>query len=155
MARTLTASDRRSLIRLASTMPKGSEGRRAILKGLEKSNLSYTPKRVAMSKLGRPRGKSKAKNTPASRVRFETKPGGLSGSVEAWYDEWANIWWTVEVYDGETEVNLYDDKRLSASAGKANRSFRSVDEAKQALKNLKTRASLFREITGYAYTEWR
>ena len=31
MARTLTASDRRSLIRLASSMEKGSEERRAIL----------------------------------------------------------------------------------------------------------------------------
>ena len=36
MARTLTASDRRSLIRLASTLPAGSEERRAILAGLSK-----------------------------------------------------------------------------------------------------------------------
>ena len=34
MARNLTASDRKSLIRLASTMPKGSPERRAILAGL-------------------------------------------------------------------------------------------------------------------------
>lgn len=34
MARTLTASDRRSLIRLASTMPVGSPERKAILAGL-------------------------------------------------------------------------------------------------------------------------
>lgn len=35
MSRSLTASDRRRLIRLASTMEKGSEGRRAILAGLK------------------------------------------------------------------------------------------------------------------------
>ena len=37
MARTLTASDRRSLIRLASTLPAGSEERRAILAGLKQA----------------------------------------------------------------------------------------------------------------------
>ena len=37
MSRTLTASDRRSLIRLANTLPKGSEERRVILAGLSKS----------------------------------------------------------------------------------------------------------------------
>ena len=34
MARTLTASDRKSLIRLASTLPVGSPERKAILAGL-------------------------------------------------------------------------------------------------------------------------
>ena len=38
MSRTLTASDRRRLIRLASSMEKGSEERRAILAGLSKSS---------------------------------------------------------------------------------------------------------------------
>ena len=37
MSRTLTAADRRALIRLASTMPAGSEERRAILAGLSSS----------------------------------------------------------------------------------------------------------------------
>lgn len=37
MSRTLTAADRSALIRLASTMEKGSEERRAILHGLQKS----------------------------------------------------------------------------------------------------------------------
>ena len=37
MPRTLTASDRRSLIRLASAMPVGSPERKAILKGLKKT----------------------------------------------------------------------------------------------------------------------
>ena len=36
MSRTLTASDRSALIRLASTLPAGSEERRAILAGLSK-----------------------------------------------------------------------------------------------------------------------
>ena len=44
MARTLTASDRKSLIRLASTLPKGSPERKAILAGLSKS---ANPKVVA------------------------------------------------------------------------------------------------------------
>lgn len=37
MARKLTASDRKSLIRLANTLPKGSPERKAILAGLGKS----------------------------------------------------------------------------------------------------------------------
>ena len=37
MSRTLTASDRSSLIRLASTLPAGSAERKAILAGLSKS----------------------------------------------------------------------------------------------------------------------
>ena len=37
MSRKLTAADRSALIRLASSMEEGSEGRRAILKGLSKS----------------------------------------------------------------------------------------------------------------------
>ncbi len=36
MPRKLTASDRKTLIRLASTLPKGSEERRAILAGLSR-----------------------------------------------------------------------------------------------------------------------
>ena len=38
MSRSLTASDRKNLIRLASTMPKGSQERRAILAGLKKAS---------------------------------------------------------------------------------------------------------------------
>ena len=37
MARHLTASDRKRLIKMASTMPKGSPDRKAILAGLSKS----------------------------------------------------------------------------------------------------------------------
>ena len=40
MPRTLTASDHRSLIRLASTMPVGSPERKAILKGLSKTKVA-------------------------------------------------------------------------------------------------------------------
>ncbi len=40
MARTLTASDRKALIRLASTLPAGSDERRSILSGLAKSSSS-------------------------------------------------------------------------------------------------------------------
>ena len=39
MSKSLTAADRSSLIRLASTLPKGSEERRAILAGLQKAAL--------------------------------------------------------------------------------------------------------------------
>ena len=41
MARNLTASDRKSLIRLASTLPAGSDERKAILAGLKKTAASY------------------------------------------------------------------------------------------------------------------
>ena len=47
MSRTLTASDRRRLIRLASTMEKGSEERRAILAGLSKQSRLHSPKTAA------------------------------------------------------------------------------------------------------------
>lgn len=54
-SRTLTASDRSSLIRLASSLPKGDEMRRAILAGLSKSALTAGTVRafieVASSKL--------------------------------------------------------------------------------------------------------
>ena len=39
MSRTLTASDRKSLIKLASTLPKGSPERKAILAGLFSSDI--------------------------------------------------------------------------------------------------------------------
>ena len=42
MARTLTASDRKALIRLASTLPAGSEARRAILSGLKMAGATPT-----------------------------------------------------------------------------------------------------------------
>jgi len=37
MSKTLTASNRKTLIRFASTLPKGSEERKAILAGLDKT----------------------------------------------------------------------------------------------------------------------
>ncbi len=39
MSRTITASDRKSLIRLAASLPKGSEERRAVLAGLKTSRM--------------------------------------------------------------------------------------------------------------------
>lgn len=46
MPRTLTASDRSTLIKLASTMPKGSPERKAILAGLEKASRSRLLQKV-------------------------------------------------------------------------------------------------------------
>jgi|APSaa5957512622_1039677.scaffolds.fasta_scaffold124269_2 hypothetical protein len=42
--KTLTASDRKSLIRLASELPEGSEERRAILSGLKQSKTAAGPR---------------------------------------------------------------------------------------------------------------
>ena len=42
MSKTLTASDRTSLIRLASSLPKGSPEKRAILEGLKKVSTAAT-----------------------------------------------------------------------------------------------------------------
>ena len=42
MSKTLTGSDRKKLIRLASTLPKGSEERRTILSGLKKTAKGWT-----------------------------------------------------------------------------------------------------------------
>jgi len=44
MSKTLTASDRKTLIRLASTMEKGSPERKAILAGLSKASGVVQPK---------------------------------------------------------------------------------------------------------------
>lgn len=62
MSRSLTASDRPSLIRLASSMPAGSPERKAILAGLSKSagdvraTLSFVPRHGLMLTL--PNGES-------------------------------------------------------------------------------------------------
>jgi len=45
MSKTLTASDRKSLIRLASSLPAGSPERRAILAGLQKGAALLGPRR--------------------------------------------------------------------------------------------------------------
>ena len=42
--KTLTASDRKSLIRLAASLPKGDKSRRAILSGLKKTASTYKVK---------------------------------------------------------------------------------------------------------------
>ena len=47
MSKNLTASDRKSLIRLASSLPAGSDERRAILSSLSKRAREYDPKDVA------------------------------------------------------------------------------------------------------------
>tara|TARA_B100001094_G_scaffold330824_1_gene397106 strand:- start:2035 stop:2541 length:507 start_codon:yes stop_codon:yes gene_type:complete len=49
MSRTFTASDRRSLIRLASTLPVGSDERKAILAGLSKQAEAPAPRGVDMA----------------------------------------------------------------------------------------------------------
>ena len=49
MSKTLTASDRAALIRLASAMPVGSDERRAILAGLNRTAAASGSGRVAIS----------------------------------------------------------------------------------------------------------
>ena len=68
----LTASDRKSLVRLASTLPKGSVERRAILAGLKKAEDKWIQDAVkrpgALSKrLGIPEDE----DIPLSRIRSE------------------------------------------------------------------------------------
>ena len=53
MARTLTASDRKTLIKMASTMPVGSPERKAILKGLSKTKVASSRKTAGEHPLGR------------------------------------------------------------------------------------------------------
>ena len=52
MARTLTSSDRKGLIRLASSLPKGSVERRAILAGLKKAFTSRDDEKAPYEKGG-------------------------------------------------------------------------------------------------------
>lgn len=51
MPRTLTASDRRRLIKMASTMAVGSPERKAILKGLAKAPVVHQTRKFARAKL--------------------------------------------------------------------------------------------------------
>ena len=51
MSRTLTAADRSALIRLASTMPAGSEERKAILAGLSKKANAFPKGKIRLSDL--------------------------------------------------------------------------------------------------------
>ena len=52
MSRTLTAADRSALIRLASTLPAGSEERRAILAGLSKQANAWPSGTLDLRSLG-------------------------------------------------------------------------------------------------------
>ncbi len=73
MSRTLTASDRASLIRLASKMPLGSEGRRAILAGLSLRSPVVPGLHIAEPKILEPNG------TPIRRA--ELSPGPISYTI--------------------------------------------------------------------------
>jgi hypothetical protein len=80
MAKTLTATDRSALIRLASTMGKGSPERKAILKGLSKVSARKVPWVATVS------GKK-------YRFRFDDEPrgGDPQGGLDYFKDN---------VYDG-------------------------------------------------------
>ena len=51
MSRTLTASDRKRLIKLASTLPTGSPERKAVLKGLSKTKSASRSKAASTGKI--------------------------------------------------------------------------------------------------------
>jgi len=79
MSRTLTASDRKTLIRLASTMPKCSEKRRAILAGL-KVAIEFSSKKELDAYLKKHPGADKSRHkvvdsgaSPKERVDSFTK----------------------------------------------------------------------------------
>jgi len=80
MSRNLTASDRRSLIRLASTLEKGSEERKAILAGLKSaaSDRYYTPEMDA-----------------ALEVLGSASPGILK-----WLNDNTDLYWKSRYSDG-------------------------------------------------------
>ena len=79
MARTLTASDRSALIRLASAMPVGSDVRRAILAGLSKVSGASVDLRA--------RAKAKSLETHDYQRRGGTYPkSGVPDSINFWAD---------------------------------------------------------------------
>lgn len=75
MPRSLTAQDRSSLIRLASTLPAGSPERKAILAGLGRSSAEV---RVSLE-------------TPLLTPIFEDGDGNLPGEAEAISKDFASV----------------------------------------------------------------
>ena len=75
MARTLTASDRKSLIRLANTLPKGSPERKAILAGLER----MVSTRTAASETIKPRFKVALTGVQSNGERSLRVKGRMKG----------------------------------------------------------------------------
>ena len=84
MSRKLTSSDRKSLIKLAGSLPKGSEERRAILAGLKKAGATFrfSPKKLKSSWFGPWAG-----NARVNSASIVDSAGN--------YDLWAvNVSWT-------------------------------------------------------------
>ena len=92
----LTATDRSALIRLASTLPKGSEERKAILAGLNDFNMHGVPRRASWVKdLPTPRGYSWYEEDQAVVLvdRNDEEVGSLANNNGRWLhytpdDQW-------------------------------------------------------------------
>ena len=92
MSRTLTASDRSRLIRLASTMEKGSEERRTLLAELQKraaEPVSYDSIEVTQSPVMFVRGNYQIGRDTDS---VDSRRGGISQSPQALYKELLRKW---------------------------------------------------------------
>ena len=101
MSRTLTATDRSALIRLASTLPAGSPERRAILAGLKTSTSRYgwdysdsewAEKAKESAKL---LGAHSVKEYLAKAKRARSNHGfpsdGSSGQYDAWHQALSDV----------------------------------------------------------------
>ena len=125
MSKNLTASDRKSLIRLASTLPKGSKERRAILAGLNKVASEFVEfenagdmslkefedffKGLAKNFAG---GEKVSKQQRKTMIEMETYNGTLSGNFDR---EFANGELS---YEGEDRSFLNSVKSFLKKKGK-------------------------------------
>jgi hypothetical protein len=105
MSRTLTASDRRSLIRLASTLPAGSEERRVILAGLVYAG------RNPLSGFVPTRKPENAPDAAGARWTYIRSKGGKLIKVDGVYEykDASRIWatkfeWDLKGYGPRTTV---------------------------------------------------
>ena len=95
MARTLTASDRKSLIKLASTLPKGSPERKAILAGLADSASRGTFKKDVLAALPSLKGEVEDAVKAFAKAQVESWDSSSDATdeetraedLEAWFDE--------------------------------------------------------------------
>ena len=108
MSRSLTASDRKNLVRLASELPQGSPERKAILAGLRQSSkINWSHRAIQMAEKT---GKRLVEN-PDTKGNLYKFFDGVSGLIEAMNSEPA--------FRGNRDL-----ERAFASAKKAEEEFR-------------------------------
>jgi len=128
MSRSLSASDRSALIRLASTLPKGSPERKAILSGLSKTKVTSS-KRAYSDHLG---------------LRFNFEPGRFSFTTVP-IDQYGQVYsgWILMKKPGYV-------KAYRAAMDYVRRNRRQIEQMKKAQHVLDAISDYARQVSGKA-----